>query len=60
MTSVSQMPWRSRCGVRERCPPPTRWALMAGRESRQPMPSRERGFQMEPATATAAMSAVLA
>ena len=32
---------------------------MAGRESRQPMPSRERGFQMEPATATAAMSAVL-
>ncbi len=33
---------------------------MAGRDRRQPMPSRETGTQMEPETATAAMSAVLA
>ena len=56
----SQRPCRSRCGVRCCSPPPTRWAIMAGRDKRQPMPSRETGTQMEPETATAAMSAVLA
>ena len=60
MPQVSQMPWRSRCAAPLRSPAPTIWAVRGGSANRLPRPKRESGAQMEPATATAAISSALA